>query len=39
MFVSFLLSLFKPSRSFAWSPALDLADNEIRSTLLPGAQY
>lgn len=39
MFVSFLLSLLNRSQAFAWSPALDLTDNEIRSILMPGAQY
>ena len=39
MFVSFLLSLLTRSRAFSWTPALDLTDNEVRTALMPGAQY
>ena len=39
MFLAVLLSRFKRSARFVWSPALDLRDNAIYSTLLPGAQY
>jgi hypothetical protein len=39
MFLSFLLSYLGRSRAFAWTPALDLADNEVYSALIPGAQY
>jgi hypothetical protein len=37
MILSFLLSRLGRSARFAWSPALDLSDHEIYSTLLPGA--
>jgi hypothetical protein len=39
MFLSFILSRLVRSARFAWSPALDLKDHAIRSTLIPGAQY
>jgi hypothetical protein len=39
MFLSFLLARFNRSARFVWSPALDLKDRAIYSTLLPGAQY
>lgn len=39
MLVSLLLSLLNRSSAFAWTPALDLTDNGIRTTLMPGAQY
>ncbi len=39
MFLSFLLARLSRSARFVWTPALDLRDHEIRSTLLPGAQY
>ena len=42
MILSFILSLLSrrgspATRPFSWSPALDLTDNEIYSTLLPGS--
>ncbi len=39
MFVTFLLSLFNRTPRFAWTPALDLTDGQVVSTLIPGAQY
>ncbi len=39
MFLSFLLARLSRTARFVWTPALDLRDHEIRSTLLPGAQY
>jgi len=39
MFLSLILSLLNRSSRFAWSPALDLEDRTIYSTLIPGAQY
>jgi hypothetical protein len=39
MILSFILSRLNRSRHFVWSPALDLKDHAIRSTLIPGAQY
>ncbi len=39
MFLSLILSLLNRSARFAWSPALDLKDHTIYSTLIPGAQY
>ncbi len=38
MFLSIVLSVLR-SRSFRWSPALDLTDRSVYSTLIPGAQY
>jgi hypothetical protein len=38
MFLSVILSVLR-SRSFTWSPALDLTDRAVFSTLIPGAQY
>ena len=39
MFLSFVLSyLSRPSR-YVWSPSLDMTNNEVVSTLIPGAQY
>ena len=38
MFLSIVLSILR-SRSFRWSPALDLTDRSVYSTLIPGAQY
>lgn len=43
MLLSFILSRLNriaraPAR-FVWSPALDLKDRTVLSTLLPGAQY
>ncbi|RDI59263.1 hypothetical protein DES45_104174 [Microvirga subterranea] len=39
MFLSLLLSWLNRSSRFAWSPALNLDDRAIYSTLNPGAQY
>lgn len=39
MLLSLLLSWFKGSAHFVWSPALDLKDRSVYSTLIPGAQY
>ncbi len=39
MFVSLILSFLARRAAFAWSPSVDLSDNEVRSTLLAGAQY
>jgi hypothetical protein len=39
MILSFLLARLNRSDRFVWSPALDLEDRAIYSTLLPGAQY
>jgi hypothetical protein len=39
MLLSFLLSRFNRSARFVWSPALDLKDHAIYSTLLPHTQY
>jgi hypothetical protein len=39
MFLSLILSRFNPSPRFVWSPALDLRDHTVRSTLIAGAQY
>ncbi len=39
MFLSFILSSLSRSARFSWSPALDLDDRTIYSTLIPGAQY
>ncbi|HEX2553013.1 MAG TPA: hypothetical protein VHL98_04885 [Microvirga sp.] len=43
MFLTFLLSRFhriaRARTRFVWSPALDLKDHAVFSTLLPGAQY
>ncbi len=39
MLVTFVLSLFNRTPAFAWSPALDLSDNQVISTLIPGTQY
>jgi hypothetical protein len=39
MFLSLILSRFIKSARFTWSPALDLTDHQIRSTLIAGAQY
>jgi hypothetical protein len=36
MLVSFILSLVSRRRGFSWSPSLDLRDNQLYSTLLPG---
>ena len=39
MFISLILSYLNRSARFVWSPALDLEDHAIYSTLIPGAQY
>ena len=39
MILTFILSRLRRSPAFSWSPALDLKDHAIYSTLLPGAQY
>lgn len=39
MILSFVLSLLARKPAFSWVPALDLSDNEVRSTLIPGVQY
>jgi hypothetical protein len=39
MFLSLLLSFMNRSPRFSWSPALNLEDHAIYSTLIPGTQY
>ena len=39
MFLALLLSRLNRSARFSWSPALNLEDRRIYSTLIPGAQY
>ncbi len=39
MFLALLLSRLNRSARFSWSPALNLEDRTIYSTLIPGAQY
>lgn len=39
MFLSLLLSRLARKPRFLWSPALDLDDHAIYSTLIPGTQY
>ena len=39
MFLSLLLSWLNRSSRFTWSPALNLEDRAIYSTLIPGTQY
>lgn len=39
MFISLILSYLNRSACFTWSPALDLEDHAIYSTLITGAQY
>ena len=39
MFLAFILSRLNRSARFSWSPALNLEDRTIFSTLIPGAQY
>lgn len=39
MFLSLLLSRLNRASRFYWAPALDLGNHQIRSTLIPGAQY
>jgi hypothetical protein len=37
--LSYILALLARKPGFSWMPALDLSDNEVRSALMPGAQY
>jgi hypothetical protein len=39
MFLSLILSYINRTARFSWSPALNLEDRSIYSTLIPGAQY
>lgn len=39
MFLALILSRINRTARFSWSPALNLEDRSIYSTLLPGAQY
>ena len=39
MFLSFILSRLSRRPAFTWRPSLDLSDNTIYSTLIPGTQY
>jgi hypothetical protein len=39
MFLSLILSRLNRAARFSWSPALDMDDHAIYSTLIPGAQY
>ncbi len=39
MFLALILSRLNRSARFSWSPALNLEDRTIYSTLIPGAQY
>jgi hypothetical protein len=39
MFLSLILTHLNRSPRFVWSPALDLRDHAVLSTLIPGAQY
>jgi hypothetical protein len=39
MFLTLLLARLNLSRGFVWSPAIDLSDCRLLSTLIPGAQY
>jgi hypothetical protein len=39
MFLSLILSRLNRTARFSWSPALNLEDHAIYSTLIPGAQY
>jgi hypothetical protein len=39
MFLSLILSRLNRASRFRWSPALNLEDHAIRSTLIAGAQY
>ena len=38
MLLSLFLSWLSRRPSFSWSPSLNLSDNEVYSTLLPGGQ-
>lgn len=39
MFLALILSRINRTARFVWSPALNLEDRSIYSTLIPGAQY
>jgi len=39
MFLALILSRLNRTARFVWSPALNLEDHSIYSTLIPGAQY
>lgn len=39
MFLTLILSHLSRSTRFVWSPALNLEDRSVYSTLIPGAQY
>ena len=39
MFLSLVLARLNRSARFIWTPALDLTDHVVYSTLIPGAQY
>jgi hypothetical protein len=39
MFLTFLLSRFSRMPRFVWTPALDLSDHEVYSTLIPNAHH
>jgi hypothetical protein len=39
MFLSLILARFNRTARYSWSPALDLRDRVVLSTLIPGAQY
>jgi hypothetical protein len=39
MIFSFILSRLSRSTRFVWSPALDLSDREVYSTLIPHAHH
>jgi hypothetical protein len=39
MFLALILSHLNRSARFSWTPALNLEDRSVYSTLIPGAQY
>jgi len=39
MFLSLILAHLNRASRFKWSPALNLEDRSVYSTLIPGAQY
>ena len=39
MILSYVLAFLARKPAFSWTPALDLSNSEIRSALIPGAQY
>lgn len=39
MFLAFILSRLNRSARFSWTPALNLEDRSVYSTLIPGTQY